>query len=138
MTEEDFIPKIKIDIVMPADYPGLDFVRELGVLEPFGKGNTRPQFADRNLKLARAAVVGKNRNVIRLWLRTEQDHPVSAVYFGDAEAFLNYYREKYGESEVERALSGKENGILMSVVFYPQLNEYQGTKSVQLVIRNYR
>ncbi len=138
LTEEDFIPKIKIDIAMPADYPGLDFTRELGVLEPFGKGNTRPQFADRNLKLARAAVVGKNRNVIRLWLRTEQDHPVSAVYFGDAETFLNYYREKYGESEVERALSGKENGILMSVVFYPQLNEYQGTESVQLVIRNYR
>lgn len=138
LTEEDFIPKIKIDIAMPADYPGLDFARELEILEPFGKGNTRPQFADRNLKLARAAVVGKNRNVIRLWLRTEQDHPVSAVYFGDAEAFLNYYREKYGESEMERALAGKENGILMSVVFYPQLNEYQGTESVQLVIRNYR
>lgn len=138
LTEEDFIPKIKIDIAMPADYPGLDFARELEILEPFGKGNIKPQFADRNLKLARAAVVGKNRNVIRLWLRTEQDHPVSAVYFGDAEAFLNYYREKYGESEVERALSGKENGILMSVVFYPQLNEYQGTESVQLVIRNYR
>lgn len=138
LTEEDFIPKIKIDIAMPADYPGLDFARELEILEPFGKGNTKPQFADRNLKLARAAVVGKNRNVIRLWLRTEQDHPVSAVYFGDAEAFLNYYREKYGESEMERALAGKENGILMSVVFYPQLNEYQGTESVQLVIRNYR
>lgn len=138
LTEEDFIPKIKIDIAMPADYPGLDFARELEILEPFGKGNIKPQFADRNLKLARAAVVGKNRNVIRLWLRTEQDHPVSAVYFGDAEAFLNYYREKYGESEMERALAGKENGILMSVVFYPQLNEYQGTESVQLVIRNYR
>lgn len=138
LTEEDFIPKIKIDIPMPADYPTIRLVEELGVLEPFGKGNSKPQFADRNLRLTRAAVVGKNRNVLKLNLKTERGTSVSAVYFGDVETCLSYYREKFGEEEVERALFGRENVIRMSIVYYPEINEYQGVRTVQLVLRSYK
>lgn len=138
LTEEDFIPKIKIDIAMPAAYPTMELVRELELLEPFGKGNVKPQFADRNLAIARAYVVGKNQNVLKLNLRTEAGEPVSAVYFGDIEAFKAYYSEKYGAGELDAAFRGQTNGIRMSVVYYPEINVYQGMESVQLIIRNYK
>lgn len=138
LTEEDFIPKIKIDIAMPAAYPTMELVRELELLEPFGKGNVKPQFADRNLAIARAYVVGKNQNVLKLNLRTEAGEPVSAVYFGDIEAFKAYYSEKYGAGELDAAFRGQTNGIRMSVVYYPEINAYQGMESVQLIIRNYK
>lgn len=138
LTEEDFIPKIKIDIAMPADYPSAAFVRELKCLEPFGKGNGKPQFADRNLAVLRAAVVGRNQNVLKLTLLTESGNRVSAVYFGDIEAWKAYYAQKYTECELAAAFRGQENQIRMSVVYYPEINSYQGTESVQIVIRNYR
>lgn len=138
LTDEDFIPKIKIDIAMPAGYPTAELIREFRLLEPFGKGNVRPQFADRNLTLLRASVVGKNRNVLRLSLRTEAGETVSAVYFGDIPSWQAYYEEKYGERALTAAFRGQESGIRMSVVYDPEINEYQGQESVQLVIRNYR
>ena len=138
LTEEDFVPKIKIDIAMPVGYPNTSLVRELDLLEPFGKGNTKPQFADKDLKLRRASVVGKNRNVLRLQLETQYGELISAVYFGDVEGFLNYYGEKFGESEVECALSGKNNKILLQIVYYPEINSYNEIENVQIVIRNYR
>ena len=138
LTEEEFIPKIKIDIVMPAAYPTVELVREIALLEPFGKGNVKPQFADRNLSVIRANVVGKNKNVLKLSLRTETGARVDAVYFGDIEAWERYYGEKYGEQELMAAFRGQENRIRMSVVYTLEINEYQGMERVQLVIRNYQ
>lgn len=137
LTEEDFIPKIKIDIAMPVGYPTAELVRELDLLEPFGKGNVKPQFADRNLAVTRAYVVGRNQNVLKLNLRTEANEQISAVYFGDIQAWKDYYAGKYGGSEVDAAFRGKENRIRMSVVYYPEVNTYQGMESVQIIIRNF-
>ena len=138
LTDEDFIPKIKIDIPMPAGYPDVSLVRELDLLEPFGKGNVKPQFADKNIGITNMYIVGKNRNVLKLMLNTQKGEQISAVYFGEIETFLSYYRGKYGETEVERAFHGKENAIRMSIVYYPEINSYQGTESVQLIIKNYQ
>lgn len=138
LTEEDFIPKIKIDIPMPVDYPGIPLVNELSLLEPFGKANVKPQFADKNLGIDRAVVVGKNQNVLKLTLRTEHGCVISAVYFGDVDAFREYYSKKYGENEVNQAFLGRKNEIRMSVVYYPEINRYQGNESVQIVIKNYQ
>lgn len=138
LTEEDFVPKIKIDIAMPVDYPTTALVREFDIMEPFGKGNVKPQFADKNLIVTRAYVVGKNQNVLKLNLMTESGARVSAVYFGDIEVWKAYYSEKYGVKEVEAAFRGQENRIRMSVVYYPEINDYQGNESIQLVIRNYQ
>ena len=96
LTEEDFIPKIKIDIPMPVDYPDISLVNELSLLEPFGKANVKPQFADKNLGVDRAVVVGKNQNVLKLTLKTERGKSISAVYFGDVEEFREYYGRKCG------------------------------------------
>lgn len=138
LTEEDFIPKIKIDIPMPVDYPDIPLVNELLLLEPFGKANVKPQFADKNLGIDRAVVVGKNQNVLKLTLKTERGKSISAVYFGDVEEFREYYGRKYGENEVQQAFLGRKNGIRMSVVYYPEINRYQGNESIQIVIKNYQ
>jgi len=146
LTEEDFIPKIKIDMAMPAAYPTIGLIRELERLEPFGNGNSKPQFADRELALLRASVVGRNQNVLKLSLMTggggkrSRGGPqvVSAVCFGDVEAWKQYYSEKYGRTEVDAALRGRANAIRMSVIYYPEINVYQGMESVQLIIRNYK
>ncbi len=138
LTEEDFIPKIKIDIPMPVDYPDISLVNELSLLEPFGKANVKPQFADKNLGIDRAVVVGKNQNVLKLTLKTERGKSISAVYFGDVEEFREYYGRKYGENEVQQAFLGRTNGIRMSVVYYPEINRYQGNESIQIVIKNYQ
>ena len=138
LTEEDFIPKIKIDIPMPVDYPDIPLVNELLLLEPFGKANVKPQFADKNLGIDRAVVVGKNQNVLKLTLKTERGTSISAVYFGDVEEFREYYGRKYGENEVQQAFLGRTNGIRMSVVYYPEINRYQGNESIQIVIKNYQ
>lgn len=138
LTEEDFIPKIKIDIPMPVDYPDIPLVNELLLLEPFGKANVKPQFADKNFGIDRAVVVGKNQNVLKLTLKTERGKSISAVYFGDVEEFREYYGRKYGENEVQQAFLGRTNGIRMSVVYYPEINRYQGNESIQIVIKNYQ
>lgn len=138
LTEDDFIPKIKIDMAMPAAYLTIGLIRELARLEPFGNGNSKPQFADRELALLRASVVGRNQNVLKLSLMTAAGEHVSAVYFGDVEAWKQYYSEKYGQTEVDAALRGRANAIRMSVIYYPEINVYQGMESVQLIIRNYK
>lgn len=138
LTEDDFIPKIKIDIAMPAEYPTVELIQEFDILEPFGKSNVKPQFADKNLSIVRAYIVGKNQNVLKLNLITERGARVSAVYFGDIDAWKAYYADKYDAKDVEAAFRGQENQIRMSVVYYPEINDYQGNLNIQLVVRNYQ
>lgn len=138
LTEDDLIPKIKIDIPVPAAYADAGLIREFAVLEPFGKANIKPQFADKNLSITKAFVVGKNQNVLRLNLVTAAGEAVSAVYFGDIEAFKAYYAEKYGSAEVEKAFRGQINKLRIMIVYYPEINEYNGVESVQVIIRNYQ
>lgn len=138
LTDEDLIPKVKIDVPMPVSYISEDLIREFDLLEPFGKGNTKPVFADRNLAISKAMVVGKNQNVLKLNLLSESGERISGVYFGDIEDFIQYFVVKYGEQSWKMALAGRENPIRMSIVYYPDINEYNGTTSVQVVIKNYQ
>lgn len=138
LSDEDLTPKVRIDLPMPAAYADIPLVREFSALEPFGKGNARPQFADKNLRVAEAAVLGKNKNVLRLSLVTETGERATAFYFGDIAQFFRYYGEKFGEREVSLAQGGKANAISMQIVYYPEIHAYRGAESVRLVIRNYR
>lgn len=138
LTEEDLIEKIKIDIAMPAGYADMNLIREFEVLEPFGKGNQKPQFADKDLRISRAMVVGRNQNVLKLNLETAFGEKISAVYFGDVERFKDFYSEKFGQAELEKAFTGRNNDIRMQIIYYPEINEYNGMQSVQLIIKNYR
>lgn len=135
---EEMEEKIHIDVPMPVDYVSLELVRELSLLAPFGKDNPKPLFADRNLKVSRMWIVGKNQNVLRFSLLSEHNTPVSGIFFGDVESVLDYLTQRFGAGAVEAAMHGKENKIFLSIVYIPKINEYHGQESVQMEILAYR
>lgn len=133
---DDLTEKIRIDVPMPLSYISGRLIRQLSVLEPCGNGNEKPVFADKNLAAERAFYIGKERNMLKLRLLIPGG-TMDALYFGDAEEFLGYYREKYGAGEVDALLAGKPQNIRFAFVYYPQINSYQGTESLQIVIGHY-
>lgn len=138
LTVEQLRPKVHIDVPMPVDYVTNALVEEFHILAPFGKDNPKPVFADRNLRISRMWVVGKNQNVLRLSLVSEQGMPVSGIYFGDIAAFEDYLEEQFGAEELEKARRGRENAIRISAVYYPKINRYRDSESLQFEIQYYR
>lgn len=138
LTEEQLKEKIHIDLRLPVEYVSMDLIKQLNVLSPFGKANTKPIFVDKDLKVQKMSILGKNKNVLRLNLISETGKRITAIYFGDIDDFREYYGEKYGYNEVESALMGKNNKILISMVYYPAINAYNGNESIQFQIQYYR
>ncbi|MEY8339355.1 single-stranded-DNA-specific exonuclease RecJ [Lachnospiraceae bacterium 62-35] len=122
LTEEDFVKRIWIDVPMPLEYISENLVRELEVMEPFGQGNEKPQFAQKNLFIRSSRVMGKNRNVVRLSLVTDSGFAMEGIWFGDGDAFE---KEREGRCHID-------------AVYYPDINEYNGNKTLQVVIKNYQ
>lgn len=121
LTEKDLMPKILIDVPMPVSYINKELVNEISLLEPFGKGNAKPLFAQKGLHVLSSRVLGKNRNVAKLQLSDHTGCVVEAVYFGEADEFVNAVKESSS----------------ISVTYYPEINRYQGRENLQIVIRNY-
>lgn len=119
---EDFIPKVWIDATMPLEYISSGLVEELKLLEPFGQGNEKPQFAQKGLQIRSARVLGKNRNAVKLSLVTEKGLAMDGMLFTEGDRFL----EELGEKK------------MMDVVYYPDVNEYNGRRTLQIVIREYK
>lgn len=119
---EDFIPKIWIDVPMPLEYISESLVEELKILEPFGQGNEKPQFAQKNLHIRNVRVLGKNRNAVKLFLVTEQGLPMEGMLFTEGDRF------------VEELGSSRE----IDVIYYPDVNEYNGNRTLQIIIREYK
>lgn len=119
---EDFIEKVSIDVPMPIHYIRKDLIREMKILEPFGKGNERPLFAQKGLRVMRSRVLGANRNVVKMTLADEAGYTMEAVYFGDGDRF-------------QEELRAKE---CISVVYYPEIDTYMGREKLQIVIRHYQ
>lgn len=126
LTEEDLLPKIKIDVPMPIDYIRKDLVEEFKRLEPFGKANEKPVFADKNIRILSMRILGKSQNVCKMQIESQAGSRMNAVYFGDAQGMVSYYRQKYGEKE-----------MTASFVYYPEINEYNGQESLQIIVKNY-
>lgn len=122
LTEEDFIPRVWIDVPMPLEYVTEGLVEELKWLEPFGQGNEKPLFAQKGLMIRSLRVLGKNRNVVKLGLVTDTGLSMDGLLFGDGDA-------------VQRELAGKDR---IDIVYYPDVNEYNGNRTLQAVIRNYK
>ncbi len=138
LTQKDLIEKVSIDVPMPVSYATMELVEELNVLAPFGKDNPRPVFADKNLRVKRLWVVGKNQNVVRVSLETENNTVVSAIYFRDAQGFLEYISETFGAQELERAMSGRDNNIVLAIVYSPKINNFRDSQSLQFEIQYYK
>ena len=122
LTEEDLVEKVTIDVPMPIHYIRKDLVQELSLLEPFGKGNEKPLFAQKNLWVSQMRVFGKNRNVVKMRLTDENGYPMDGVYFGNGDEFAE---EGIGKRKI-------------SIVYYPDINMYQGRESLQVIIRHYQ
>ena len=135
---EEMVQTIHIDVPMPVDYVTNALVEEFSILAPFGKDNPKPVFADRNLKISRMWIVGKNQNVLRMTLISKQGRPLSAIYFGDIEAMQTYLMEQYGTQEVDKAFHGRENNMQISIVYSPKLNAYKDSETLQFEIQYYR
>lgn len=121
LTREELTPKITIDVPMPLSYLSKELTNQLSVLEPFGKGNTKPLFAQKGLRVLNLRILGKNQNVAKMKLLDPAGVSVDAVYFGQALEFEAYVRQKE----------------TLSVTYYPEINVYQGRETLQAVIRNY-
>lgn len=122
LSDEDLMEKVSIDMQLPFPYITEKLINELEFLEPFGKGNPRPLFAERNLQVIRPGIFGKNRNILKCRLKDSQGNQMEAVYFGDVEA----------------CLKAMETKPVMSFTYYPSINEYMGRRTVQLTIVNYQ
>lgn len=138
LSEEDMAEVVRLDAVLPMSYFTVDTIRQLSVLEPCGKSNTKPVFADRNIKITRAGIVGVNRNVLKLHLLDSMGNLVAGVYFGEVEKFLAFLSEKFGREEVDAAMHGRENSIQFAAVYEPAVDTYSGKESVQAIIRRFR
>lgn len=136
LTAEDLTEKICIDVPMPLSYISETLISQLSVLEPCGNGNEKPVFADKNLAARRAFYIGRERKMLKLQLIVSGG-TMDALYFGDAEEFLDYYREKYGTEAVDALLLGRPQEIQFAFTYYPQVNSYQGINSLQIVISHY-
>ncbi len=121
LTEQDLIPKIMIDVPMPISYLSKKLTEQLKVLEPFGKGNSKPLFAQKNLRAVGIRVLGRNRNVAKMLLIDGNGIKMDAVYFGEAQEFVDFVQAH----------------DTISVTYYPEINVFQGRENLQVIIKNY-
>ena len=138
LTSEDLTEKVVIDVPMPIDYITEHLVEELSVLEPFGKANTKPVFAEKNLQILNARILGQNRNVLKMQVKNARGAVLEALYFGDIQGFQEYLEKKFGSVEMEKLFQGRENRVSLSVVYYPSINEFRDRRTLQIVIQKYQ
>lgn len=122
LTDEDMMEKISIDMQLPLPYVTEDLIEELELLEPFGKGNPKPLFAEKNLKVIQPRIIGKNQNVLKFQVEDRSGNRMEAVYFG----------------EVQKCLKTMEQSAEMSFTYYPSVNEYKGRRTIQITVVNYQ
>ena len=122
MTEEDLIEKVSIDMQLPLAYLSQKLVEELELLEPFGKGNPKPLFVEKGLRVISPRIVGKNQNVLKFQVEDARGLRMDAVYFGDVRACMEYMNQKNK----------------MAFTYYPSVNEYMGRKRLQITVVHYR
>ncbi len=137
LSERDLQEKVSIDMELPLSGVSEAFVKELTLLEPFGKGNAKPVFALRDAELLSARLIGKKQNMLKLRVKDREGTSIEAVHFGDAGEFLKAVEEKYGKGQADKLLSGQAEGVRMSLTFYPGINEYMGNRTMQITITNY-
>lgn len=138
LTDEDLTRKIMIDSSLPLEYLNLHLIEELNVLEPFGKGNSKPVFGVRDAKITKAILLGKDKNVLKLKLLTNNNITIDAMIFNDLENFESKIIEKYGNEGLDNLYNKSNNNIPMDFTFYPSINEWNGNKSIQIVVNGIR
>ena len=122
LTEEDMIEKLSIDIAMPIQYVNEAFIEELKVLEPFGNGNSKPLFAERDFHVLQSQVLGKNKNTVKVYGTNAAGCHMEGLYFGNPEDLLKLLEKK----------------DTISITYYPAVNEFRGKKTLQIMIQDFQ
>ena len=138
LTEDDLTEKVSIDVILPFGLVNEQVVAELKLLEPFGVGNEKPLFAERNLKLLHARILGKNSNVLKLAAENEYGKQFDVMYFGDIPAFEQEIEAKFGKQAVDKLFQGRENDIRINMIYYPETNEFRDKVTLQAVMQYYK
>lgn len=134
LTEEDLICKVWIDAVMPFEYVNTELVNQLKMLEPFGKGNPKPVFAERNLEIRGIKVLGTKRNMIKLVMVNETGCFMDGIYFSEEALFMAMMKERFSGEDLDLAARGQKNKIRLNITYFPEINEYNQRKYLQVVI----
>ena len=135
LTEEDMKKKVLLDAAVPISAFDEKSVEELQLFAPCGPENPAPLFGDRNNKVIRLRRIGKNNNFLKMTMEDSKGIRYSAVCFKDAEEVIGALSEKYGSAQVDRAFEGRDNDIRLNVSYIPEINEYNGVKSIQMKIQ---
>ncbi len=139
LTEEDLARKVSFDMVLPFEGVTIPLIKEFKKLEPFGKGNAKPTFAIRNIRIIKGVKLGKNQNVIKLTVAHEGEQKrYTAMLFSNVIDFEEQIKDVYGEGQLNNIYEGLDNVILCDFVFYPDINVYQGYENIQFIIQHYR
>lgn len=136
LSEDAFIPKVRIDVPMPMSYITEELIEEIDALAPFGKGNEKPVFAQKELNVLSAKILGKDRNVVRVTLESSDGYTGEGIYF-NAQEFSDNIIEWFGQEEYDKMMHGWLNNVVLNIVYYPSVNEFNGNRSIQLQIKRY-
>ncbi len=138
LTDEDFEAKIRIDVPMPMSYVSIPFTEGLSVLEPFGMGNPKPVFAQAKVSFVSGKILGKNANVGKYKVKDESGTEYEVIFFGDIENWHSFLDLEFGADSRENLYRGRQNDILVDIIYYPDINEYRGTRTLQFVMQDYK
>lgn len=136
LSEKDFIPKVRIDVPMPMTYLREELIHQIDALAPFGKGNEKPLFAQKDLNVQSARILGKEQNVVKLVLEGSDGSVGEGIYF-QAQEFCDNIIQWFGQEEYDKLMHGWLNNVMLNIVYYPVINEYNGNRTIQLQIKRY-
>jgi len=139
LTEEDFIPKVHIDVPMPMEYANYNLAKELERLEPYGVGNPKPLFAQKDISFMEAKRIGANGNYAKFTVEMMPGgypRKTDLMYFGDVDAFCTFLDEKYGAGSADHLFAG-DKSYLLSITYQIGINSFRGRESLQYIMQNY-
>ena len=123
---------------MPLDYVTMELIDQLELLEPWGPGNEKPVFAQKDIEFLTCKMMGKNNDMARFRAKTPSGRSVELLLFRNTDSFFEKMDSKYGEGTAERLKEGSVQNVLMDIIYYPSVNEYQGSRSIQFIINDFR
>jgi single-stranded-DNA-specific exonuclease len=139
LSEEDLIPIIRIDKQIPLGQVNFKLIEEISLLEPFGKGNPSPLFADKAVEIYKISFLGKEKNVLKMMCRIKGTfNKIDAISFEHSEEFKDLIAENYGEETLYGLIEGSGETVILDIIFYPDVNIYKGNASLQLIVKEIR